>query len=178
MSSGTAKTARWWGGEPLWNTAMVQGRRSASMFWPGSEAPIGGLRPTYWRPFDTTVANGARVQQVLDWLSLPPDQQPSLVTLYFSDVDQSGHDAGPESPEVLAAARHLDEALGALVSGVEKLQLMDRTTFVVVSDHGMSQLSDSRVVFLDDYVDVSDVDVIDLTPMLALVPRARSVDHV
>ena len=51
MASKTAKTARWWGGEPLWNTATLQGRRSASMFWPGSEAPINGRRPTYWRPY-------------------------------------------------------------------------------------------------------------------------------
>jgi predicted AlkP superfamily pyrophosphatase or phosphodiesterase len=178
LSSETAKDARWWGGEPIWVTAIRQGRRSASMFWPGSEVLIGGLRPTYWKPFDTTLPNGARVKQVLDWLALPADQQPSFVTLYFSEVDQSGHDAGPESPEVLVAASHLDEALGELVSGVEKLKLTDRTTFVVVSDHGMSQLSDSRVVFLDDYVDVSDVDVIEWTPMLALAPRAGSVDNV
>ena len=65
MASQTAKTARWWGGEPLWNTAMLQGRRAASMFWPGSEAPIGGLRPTYWRPYDEAMPNAARIAQVL-----------------------------------------------------------------------------------------------------------------
>ena len=28
--------SRWWGGEPIWITAVKQGRRSACMFWPGS----------------------------------------------------------------------------------------------------------------------------------------------
>ena len=52
QSSETAKDARWWGGEPLWVTAIRQGRRAATMFWPGSEVAIGGVRPTYWKPYD------------------------------------------------------------------------------------------------------------------------------
>ena len=38
---------RWWGGEPIWVTAEKQGRRTATYFWPGSEAAIGGVRPTW-----------------------------------------------------------------------------------------------------------------------------------
>ena len=105
MTSQTAKTARWWGGEPLWNTAMLQGRRAASMFWPGSEAPIGGLRPTYWRPYNEAMPNAARVAQVLEWLALPADRQPAFITLYFSDVDTAGHAHGPDSAEVMAGCR-------------------------------------------------------------------------
>ena len=45
MSADTAKDPRWWGGEPVWITAMRQGRRTASTSWPGSEV-IGRL-PTY-----------------------------------------------------------------------------------------------------------------------------------
>ena len=30
--------AKWWGGEPIWTTAVRQGRASASYFWVGSEA--------------------------------------------------------------------------------------------------------------------------------------------
>jgi hypothetical protein len=51
MSSATAKDSRWWGGEPLWVTAEKQGQRSASMFWPGSEVEIGGVRPSHWKPY-------------------------------------------------------------------------------------------------------------------------------
>lgn len=178
LSSATAKDGRWWGGEPLWATAIRQGRLAGAMFWPGSEAPINGVRPTYWRPFDDAVPNADRVKQVVDWLALAPDKQPSFVTVYFSETDHAGHEYGPDSPQVLTAAAHLDEALGQLVSGVRKLNLLDRTTFVVVSDHGMSQLSDSRVVFLDDYLDISKVDVIEWTPNLGLTPRSGSVDQI
>jgi predicted AlkP superfamily pyrophosphatase or phosphodiesterase len=178
MASATAREARWWGGEPLWVTAIGQNQSAASMFWPGSEAPIHGIRPTYWRPFDDGVPNAARVKQVLDWLALPPHQQPSFITLYFSEVDDAGHRHGPDSPQVLEAASHLDASLGQLVSGVRTLNLLDRTTFVVVSDHGMSQLSNDRIIFLDDYLDLSSVDIIEWTPNLSLAPRSGSVEAI
>ena len=173
MGSQTARDARWWGGEPLWVTAIRQGLIASSMFWPGSEAAIQGVRPSEWKPFDDSMPNADRVQQVLDWLALPPDRRPSFVTLYFSEVDHAGHDFGPESPEVLEAARHLDDALGRLVSEIRKLGLLEQTTFVVVSDHGMSELSERRVIFLDDYIDLAKVEVVDWTPVLELAPRDR-----
>ena len=178
MGSATAKTARWWGGEPLWNTAMLQGRHAASMFWPGSEAPIGGLRPTYWKPFDDSMPNAARVAQVLEWLALPADRQPAFITLYFSDVDTAGHAHGPDSAEVRQAAVRLDRMLGELINGAGRLNLMDRLNVVVVSDHGMSQLSDRRLIYLEDYLDLSTVDITEWSPVLGLVPRSGSIDAV
>jgi predicted AlkP superfamily pyrophosphatase or phosphodiesterase len=181
MPSETARDPRWWGGEPIWVTAIRQGQRTGSMFWPGSEAPIGGVWPTEWKPFDDKIPNADRVRQVLEWLALPPDQQPSFVTLYFSETDHVGHDYGPDSPQILEGAQHLDDALGQLVSGVEKLGLIDRTSFVVVSDHGMSQHAASHTIFLDDYLDLSTVEVIEWTPVVELAPRSgtpTSIDAV
>lgn len=168
MSSATANDPRWWGGEPIWTTAIRQGRKSASMFWPGSEA----VKPTLWKPFDDKVTNAARVKQLLDWLALPEGERPSFLTVYFSEVDHEGHDYGPLSREVLTAAEHLDASLGQLVDGVQKLGLADRTSFVVVSDHGMSATSESRLIFIDDYIDMSTVDVIDWSPLLGIAPKA------
>jgi predicted AlkP superfamily pyrophosphatase or phosphodiesterase len=178
ISSATARDSRWWGGEPIWVTAMRQQLRAAAMFWPGSEARIGGVYPTYWRPFDDSVSNTARVRQVLHWLALPEAKRPSFVTLYFSDVDHAGHRQGPDSPRVLEAVRRLDGALGQLVSGVRQLNLLDRTTFVIISDHGMSQLARSRVIFLEDYLDLSTVEVVEWSPNLGLIPRSTTVDRI
>ena len=178
MNSETARSARWWGGEPLWNTAMFQGRRAASMFWPGSEAPIGGQHPTYWKPYDESMPNAARVAQVLEWLAMPADQQPAFITLYFSDTDSAGHAHGPDSVDVRQAAARLDRMLGELIDGARRLNLMDRLNVVVVSDHGMSQLNGRRIIYLEDYLDLSTVDVIEWSPILALAPRSASVDAV
>jgi predicted AlkP superfamily pyrophosphatase or phosphodiesterase len=170
MSSDTAKDPRWWGGEPIWATAMRQGHRSASMFWPGSEA----IRPTHWRPYDTTVPIGARVDQVLAWLALPDAERPSFITLYFSDVDTAGHRGGPNSADVAAAVARVDGALAALDAGLVRLGLVDRTTIVVVSDHGMIETSTDRRIFLSDYVEAGDVDVVDSGALLAINPTSHT----
>jgi predicted AlkP superfamily pyrophosphatase or phosphodiesterase len=178
MSATTARDARWWGGEPIWATAGRQGVHSATVFWPGSEAPIKGGMPTYWQPFDDTVTSDARVTKALQLLSLPEAERPGFVGIYFSETDHAGHDFGPDSPEVNLAIARLDDAAGKLVSGVRSLGLGDRTTLVFVSDHGMSALSDDRVIFLDDYIDLNTVDVVDWTPSLELNPRTGSAENV
>ncbi len=171
MSAATAKDARWWGGEPMWVTAIRQGLRAATMFWPGTEAAIGGVRPTYWKPFDKRLGTLDRVEQALTWLALPAAEQPSFVSLYFEEVDTAGHDFGPDSPELATAAAHLDRALGALVAGVHRLGLDDRTTLVVVSDHGMAPTSYDRVIYLDALIDMtpstssSDGSTLQLSPL-------------
>jgi predicted AlkP superfamily pyrophosphatase or phosphodiesterase len=176
MSAPTAKDPQWWGGEPLWVTAMRQGRRTATMFWPGSEAPIGGLRPTYWKAFDESFPTLDRVTQVLEWMAQPAAERPAFVSLYFEDVDSAGHDFGPGSPELAAAASRLDDALGKLVAGVHALGLDDRTSIVVVSDHGMTPTSYARVIYLDALIDMSTVDVQEYGSSLQLSPRDGDVD--
>jgi X-X-X-Leu-X-X-Gly heptad repeat protein len=178
MSSSAVRDGRWWGGEPIWVTAVRQGRRAAAMFWPGTEAEIGGVRPTYWEPFDGTRSAGARVARVLEWLALPEAERPSFVTLYLDDVDHAGHDFGPDTPELSAALGTLDAGLGTLVDGVQQLGLANRVTIVVVSDHGMTPLSDRRIIWLDDYIDVGRVDITEWDGLLFLTPKTGSVEDV
>jgi predicted AlkP superfamily pyrophosphatase or phosphodiesterase len=174
MSAATARDRRWWGGEPLWVTAVRQGRRATSMFWPGSDVEIGGVRPNEWRVYDGGFPNESRVEQVLAWLSEPAGRRPSFITLYFSDVDSAGHDYGPSAPETFAAARRLDGLLGVLIEGIRARGLEEAVTLIVVSDHGMSQLSPDRRIFLDDYLDMLTVDMVDWSPVAQLWPRSGS----
>ena len=140
--------ARWWGGEPLWVTAERQGVRAATLFWPGSEAAIGGVRPSDWKPYDDDMPYAARVDTALAWMSRPAATRPGLVTLYFSAVDVAGHRFGPDAPETTAAIARVDSTVGRLLAGLGARGI--RANVVVVSDHGMAALSSDRVVFLDD----------------------------
>ena len=159
---------RWWGGEPIWNTAERQGQKSAAMFWPGSEVLIGGRRGTYWTPYQDDMPHEERLKRILGWLQRPEAERPSFLTLYFSDVDNAGHRYGPESEETRAAIAKVDHSIGELVAGIGRAGLTDRVHYVIVSDHGMSALSTERTIVLDDYIDVSTVDVIDWSPMLGI----------
>ena len=168
--------SRWWGGEPIWNTAEKQGRIAAAMFWPGSETVIGGRQATYWTPFDDGMPHEDRVGRVLEWLKLPDGKRPSFLTLYYSEVDNAGHDDGPESEAVRAAVRSVDRSIGELVAGVKAIGLDDRVHYVVVSDHGMAALSPDRMIVLDDLIDVAQMDVIDWAPLLGLSPKDGDIE--
>jgi predicted AlkP superfamily pyrophosphatase or phosphodiesterase len=166
-----ARDPRWWGGEPIWNTAERQGVRTAAFFWPGSDYAINGRYPTYYTPFDNRVPDTLRVRQVLDWLTMPADRVPRFVTLYFSNTDNAGHDHGPDAPQVDAAIAHVDSLIGALVTGLAARGLGERVNLVIVSDHGMTPIDGSRVIRLDDYLDLNDVDVVDWMPVAAVTPK-------
>jgi predicted AlkP superfamily pyrophosphatase or phosphodiesterase len=178
MSAETAKDPRWWGGEPLWVTAIRQGRRASSMFWPGSEVAFGGIRPTDWTPYDDDYPYGDRVKQVLGWLARPEAERPSFVTLYFSAVDSAGHDYGPDDARTIAIAEGLDAHMGSLIDGIDALGLTDRTTIMAVSDHGMSALAPERRIFIDDYIDVQTINIVDWSPVLQISPKTGTTDDV
>ena len=171
------KDPRWWAGEPFWNTVERQGGVAAAMFWPGSETAINGRQPTFWMPFDDTLPHEARIARLLEWLALPEGRQPSFLTLYFSDVDTTGHRYGPDSAEVRAAAAAVDASIGRLIAGVASAGLASRVNFVVVSDHGMARVTKDRVIVLDDFIDPQTVDVLDWSPVLALAPRDGDVER-
>ena len=168
---------RWWGGEPIWVTAVRQGRRAASFFWPGSDVAIQGVRPHHYRAYDRTVSNADRVRQVLEWLSLTGEHALSLITLYLGDVDYAGHEFGPDAPETDSAIARVDSAVGALMSGIKARGLEHRVNLVVVSDHGMARLDPGKVVYLDDYIDPGWIDIIDRGPSVSLAPVGVSVDE-
>ena len=143
----------WDQGEPIWVTAEKAGVRTGTMFWPGSEVEIHGVRPSQWAPFDQGMPGDARVDRLLSWLELPVDQRPKLETLYFDIVDTAGHRNGPDSAETRAAAASVDASMARLIEGLKARGLYDRTMLVVVSDHGMAATSPDRVVWIDDIID-------------------------
>jgi predicted AlkP superfamily pyrophosphatase or phosphodiesterase len=166
-----SKEPGWWNqAEPIWITAEKAGLTSATMFWPGSEAEIDGLRPTYWRPFDQSVGGHSRVDQLLAWLD--EDKRPDLATLYFDLVDTAGHRHGPDAAETTEAARLVDASLARLVQGLKDRGLWERTNLIVVADHGMAATSPDRVTYLDDLIDPAAVQVIYASAVAYLEPVA------
>jgi predicted AlkP superfamily pyrophosphatase or phosphodiesterase len=170
------RDARWWGGEPIWVTAEKQGRHAAAFFWPGTEAAIEGVRPTWYRHYDPSVPDRARVDQVLAWLRQPRPRTPGLVTLYFGDVDQAGHRDGPASPQVDSAIARVDSAIGRLEDGLAAAGLADSVDLIVVSDHGMAAVDPTRLIYLDDYVDTTAVAVVEWGATVPLVPVDGEVE--
>jgi alkaline phosphatase D len=144
----------WYGGTPLWVLAEQQGMRSACLFWPGSEAEIQGKRPSYYLKYDDKLDDAKRVDQVIAWLGLPPEQRPHFITLYYSNVDHAGHAYGPDSDEVRAAVHHVDDMIGYLQTKLAALKLP--VDLIVLADHGMVTLKGDPID-LSTFADLSGV---------------------
>lgn len=150
----TVRDGSWYRGEPIWATAEKQGMVAASYFWVASEAAIGGVRPSLYKEYDGRVSNERRVDSVLAWLALPPERRPHMITMYFSNTDNAGHDDGPLSPRVDTAAKLVDATLGRLLDGLDRLPDVKGQVYVMlVSDHGMSETSPRWFAGLDTLID-------------------------
>ena len=148
----TVQDGSWYGGEPIWVAAEKNGMVSASYFFVGTEAPVNGIAPTYWNAFDYDIRGVDRVDQVIEWLAMPDDKRPHVITLYFEDVDVATHSYGPGSNQSIAAIKRVDDYLGRLMKGIENLPIRNDVSIVVVSDHGQSAFKADVEPFIIDSV--------------------------
>ena len=176
---------KWWTAEPLWVTAEHQGVRSAIHMWPGSEAHIPDIEPTYMDKYNGTEALPPKVDSILRWLDMPGDDdlvqaahdelRPQFIAAYVPNVDADGHLYGPNSTEIRATIADVDSMLTMLVEGLFTRNLTEIVNIVIVSDHGMATTSTDRLVQLDDLIDMSLVDHIDGWPLRGL--RLKNPDR-
>lgn len=180
FSLGNARQALdpfWWNeAEPVWIAAEKAGLRTATMFWPGSEVPIDGKRPSDWLRFDQNVTNVQRVNTLLDWLRRPASIRPDFATIYFDTVDTQGHRFGPESAEVNAAIVEVDARIGELVDGAKTLGVP--VNWVIVADHGMRAVDTARVIQLDTLIDRASYVAVETGPYAAIEPVTGTDDRV
>lgn len=139
---------RWWdGAEPVWVTAERAGIKTATMFWPGSEAAVQGVRPTRWLPFDGAMPGDRRVDTLLGWFD--GADRPALATLYFDTVDHDGHEFGPDAPQTTAAVAAVDVQIGRLMKGLKARGIT--ANIVIVSDHGMAAVPADHIIRIDEF---------------------------
>lgn len=150
----------WWGGEPIWITAQKQGRIAGAFFFPGTETPIMGMKPRYWKPYDGKIPNEQRVDTVLSWFDLPRAERPTMITLYFSDVDDAGHANGPDANETREALLKVDSAIARLVSGLKAKGADGAVNVIITSDHGMAPYRLRDAIVLDKLFDTADAAMI------------------
>lgn len=168
-----------YGGEPIWVTAEKQGMTTASYFWVGSEAAIEGIQPTYWKKYEQKFPFENRIDTVIYWLSLPVEKRPRLITFYMHEPDEISHHFGPHSIQTGNMVMRLDSLVGVLTGKLAALPIADSINLIIVSDHGMEEVSEDRVVLVDDYVPREwIVRTNGSNPVLGLVVFDRYVDSV
>ncbi|WHT40687.1 ectonucleotide pyrophosphatase/phosphodiesterase [Myroides sp. mNGS23_01] len=159
-SLGNAKAvtdAKWYGGTPLWVLAEQQGMLSACYYWPGSEAPIQKVLPTYYYKYSEKSDIDSRLVQVKEWLKLPAEKRPHFITFYMPEVDHAGHQFGPDAEETQKAVQYVDGAMEKLYTLVKDSGLP--INLFIVSDHGMLELDQKTLLKLPFEVDEKEMAV-------------------
>ncbi len=165
------ENAKWYGGEPIWNTLEKQGIKTGTMFWVGSEADIQGMRPTHWKIYDGSMPGKARIDTVMKWMAAARDKAVDFATLYYSDVDTKGHRYGTDSDSVRQAIQRADRLMGYLKEEMKAANIWTNTNIIILSDHGMVNQSANKLIRLDNIIDMDNVERINWGPMTGIQPE-------
>ncbi|HLM59792.1 MAG TPA: ectonucleotide pyrophosphatase/phosphodiesterase [Pyrinomonadaceae bacterium] len=170
---------RWWGGEPVWVTAEKQGQRAASFFFPGTEADISGVRPTYFKEYNGRVPNELRVDTILSWLDLPQEKRPTMLTLYFSLIDDAGHEFSGDAVETRYEVQNIDRVIGRLIDGLKARKIDKQANLIFFSDHGMATYRRRDAIILDEMFNVNSAErVFWVGEMVQIFPKAGKEDEI
>lgn len=172
------RNPKWYKGEAIWETAKRHGVITASYFWPGSELNLEYRRPDYFEKYEHLRDYNKRVEGVLDWLKLPNDQRPKFITLYFDAADTYGHRFGTNSLELNESIVRLDSLLGKLFEGLKQINLFDSTNIIIVSDHGMSDVSGDRIINVEEILEGYTQTLWDYGPVMYVFPDKDESDKI
>ncbi len=159
----------WYHGTPLWVLAEKQGMLSACFYWVGAESAIAGWRPTYYYTFNTRISMEDRIQDTRNWLLLPKEKRPHLITFYISDVDHQEHLHGINSKETRDAVAFVDRSVALLVKTIDSLHL--DVNYIFVSDHGMVDIDSVHTLSLPKSLDTSHFVILNSLALVHLYAR-------
>lgn len=80
-----------------------------------------------------TDSDSLTLEKAIDYIQT---DNPNLLFLHFDEVDGAGHGIGWGTDEYYEAIKKIDERVGALINAVEEQGAIDKTVFILTSDHG------------------------------------------
>lgn len=166
---------RFWGGEPIWQTASLQGLTSAVHLWPGNEVSWRKKAPIL---IDNSVDDKSLVkdlrkdfERIVSWIDLDLDNRPELIMSRVPAMQTAGHIHGIQGKEIIGFLKNVDSYVATVLEGLESRNLTDIVNLVVVSDSGMAPTSEDRLIFTDELIHEQDFDHVDGFPLLGLRPN-------
>lgn len=144
---------KWYGGIPLWVLAEKHKMLSASFYWVGSETNIDSTFPTYYFHYNELIPIERRIAIVREWLQLPEDRRPHMISFYLPQVDHMEHQFGVTNDSVKAAVQFVDYAVKRLNEMTDSLGLP--VNFVFLSDHGMADIDTANPILVTHLIDTA-----------------------
>jgi predicted AlkP superfamily pyrophosphatase or phosphodiesterase len=168
-----------WEGEAIWETAEMQGVRTASFFWVGTESNE-RYHPEQRKNYQEGFPFGQQIDTVMSWLSLPVSQRPGMVMFYFDEPDKVSHSFGPVCPQTRATVESLDSLVGVIIRKLHQVEKAEHIgiNLMIVSDHGMGNVPEGNSVFLEDILDLKRIKRINGgNPVINLEPEPGYLDE-
>lgn len=168
------------GGEPVWvtNQKFSTSRRSGSIFWPGDRAAVKGFLPYRHLPYDGSMSFRTRIDKIISWFV---DEYPiNLGLLYYEEPDRTGHEFGPDSPEIIEKIKELDGDIGYLINQLLANHLLGEMNIIITSDHGMTSTptDEEHEINLDKYLNLSSYDIDSVNPVGTIRPKPGMEDEI
>ncbi|EON99050.1 putative ectonucleotide pyrophosphatase phosphodiesterase family member 1 protein [Phaeoacremonium minimum UCRPA7] len=147
---------KWWNGEPFWVTAEKQDKYN------GKEKL------------------SRKVDRIFEFLDRPgmespnvavKEMRPQLIAAYVPNVDADGHKYGPNSTEIRSTIRNVDKMLDDMFKGFEQRNLTNIVNVIIVSDHGMATTDITRLIQMEDLIDLDKIAHTDGWPLVGLRPK-------
>ena len=134
--------ASWIQSEPVWSIVENQDIKTATYFWVGSETDWRGTSISYSKaPFNGRIGEKEKLDQILEWLDMEIDLRPRLIMSWWHGTDSVAHQKGATHPDVFKQLNKQDKILFQLIEEITRRNIWDKVTLLVVSDHGMSDVS-------------------------------------
>lgn len=166
--------SKWWnGGEPLWVTARKSGKKSGTIFWPGSDVEIRGYRPNSYLNYQESMPFDDRIERAMNLLK---NEKENFVTVYFHEPDHTGHLFGPDSKEVKQKVVEMDRIVGKIRKSIADKNL--NVNLIITSDHGMTGIDlQNKLVDISSLIDLNAViRTSDKGPCMHLTPKDGQED--
>lgn len=169
---------RWWDNHlstPIYIANQIYdpaSRASCCAPWIGCHVRYfgGQFKARYHRHYNRSV----RWDEQLDWAlaKMQDEQHPAnLAMIYIDEPDHTGHNDGPYGPDTLGQVRRVDGFVGRVVERLASASLLHRTNLILVSDHGLSEVSHKRAIVLDSFLNSSWYDAYGGNPVFTIRPR-------
>lgn len=145
--AGTYESTIWWDKERYKGPAQTGGRPNVWVFREG-EPYFNARRSIDFYSIDLGYADNVGAQALLSLVKY--GKGPFFAFFHFTDPDERGHEYGDNSPEYAKSLEVVDAWLGKIVEKLKNLELYDKTTIYVTTDHGMNgrQHENSPLTFL------------------------------
>ena len=144
--------------KPIWVLAEEANIPAAVFFWVGSETDWNNVGASYRKaPFDETISEEIKIKQITEWLDIEGENRPRLIMSYWDGIDDIAHQDGPSGPTIDLQIQRQNKLLGSLLYEIDKREGWEYITLFVVSDHGMTEVS--NYIQLRDIVAQSEIEM-------------------